>query len=256
MAGDICSRWAARRALLIGLIRNNVQEPARWENKVQELGGKWTMHRAFLKLFSPQYRRRTIVNSHVSDRFALRPVGRIGVRAHGDDLHRGTRGTNRRRKARAARVLLHGAARHHHGSGRVDRAVPRGLAGPPRHARDFLRGDDVRDLAGVRPRILHAAERHRVVPGVLRAARSRGANFIVYSFWLPEQYGTECRASAFAFITNLGRFIAAGFTFHGGGGIRHIQTFGIPVAMTALAFVVGLALVPFGEETKGKHLPA
>src|SRR5712671_6184869 len=50
-------------ALLIGLIRNNVQEPARWENKLQELGEKWTMHRAFLKLFSPQYRRRTIVNS-------------------------------------------------------------------------------------------------------------------------------------------------------------------------------------------------
>src|SRR3979490_581852 len=36
-------------ALLIGLIRNNVQEPARWENKYQELGEKWTMHRAFLK---------------------------------------------------------------------------------------------------------------------------------------------------------------------------------------------------------------
>ena len=50
-------------ALLIGLIRNNVQEPARWENKLQELGEKWTMHRAFLKLFLPQYRRRTIVNS-------------------------------------------------------------------------------------------------------------------------------------------------------------------------------------------------
>ncbi|HEY2646984.1 MAG TPA: MFS transporter, partial [Candidatus Acidoferrales bacterium] len=49
-------------ALLIGLIRNNVHEPARWENKVQELGAKFTMHRAFLKLFSPQYRRRTIVN--------------------------------------------------------------------------------------------------------------------------------------------------------------------------------------------------
>jgi hypothetical protein len=26
--------------------------------------------------------------------------------------------------------------------------------------------------------------------------------------------------------------------------------------MMALAFVVGLALVPFGEETKGKRLPA
>ena len=48
----------------IGLIRNNVEEPAQaWENKVQELGGKWKMHSAFLTLFSPQYRRRTIVNT-------------------------------------------------------------------------------------------------------------------------------------------------------------------------------------------------
>jgi MFS family permease len=83
-----------------------------------------------------------------------------------------------------------------------------------------------------------------------------GANFIVYSFWLPEQYGTECRASAFAFIINIGRFFAAGFTFLVGAGIRHFQTFGIPVAMMALAFVVGLALIPLGEETKGKPLPA
>ncbi|MGH9679830.1 MAG: MFS transporter, partial [Candidatus Acidiferrales bacterium] len=83
-----------------------------------------------------------------------------------------------------------------------------------------------------------------------------GANFIVYSFWLPEQYGTECRASAFAFITNLGRFAAAGFTFFVGLGVRHFKTFGIPVAMMALAFVVGLALIPLGEETKGKRLPA
>src|SRR5580704_3165234 len=49
-------------ALLIGLIRNNVHEPERWEKKVQDLGGDWAMHRAFLKLFSDEYRRRTIVN--------------------------------------------------------------------------------------------------------------------------------------------------------------------------------------------------
>src|SRR5579871_3119611 len=42
-------------ALLIGLIRNNVHEPARWENKVQQLGGQWKMHSAFVKLFSPHY---------------------------------------------------------------------------------------------------------------------------------------------------------------------------------------------------------
>ena len=83
-----------------------------------------------------------------------------------------------------------------------------------------------------------------------------GANFIVYSFWLPEQYGTECRASAFAFTTNVGRFAAAAFTFLVGAGIRHFQTLGIPVGLTALAFVIGLLLVPFGEETKGKLLPA
>jgi nitrate/nitrite transporter NarK len=83
-----------------------------------------------------------------------------------------------------------------------------------------------------------------------------GANFAVYSFWLPEQYGTECRASAFAFITNIGRFAAAGFTFLVGAGIRHFQTMGTPVALTALAFIVGIALLPFGEETKGKGLPA
>jgi MFS family permease len=83
-----------------------------------------------------------------------------------------------------------------------------------------------------------------------------GANFVVYSFWLPEQYGTECRASAFAFITNIGRFAAAAFTFLVGAGVRHFQTLGTPVALTAFAFVIGLLLLPFGEETKGKPLPA
>jgi len=48
----------------------------------------------------------------------------------------------------------------------------------------------------------------------------------------------------------------AGFTFLVGMGIRHFQTIGIPVAMSALVFLVGLALVPFGEETKGKYLPS
>jgi hypothetical protein len=83
-----------------------------------------------------------------------------------------------------------------------------------------------------------------------------GANFIVYSFWLPEQYGTECRASAFAFNTNIGRFAAAGMTFLVGAGVRHFQSLGTPVALTAFAFVLGLLLLPFGVETKGKPLPA
>ena len=83
-----------------------------------------------------------------------------------------------------------------------------------------------------------------------------GANFAVYSFWLPEQYGTECRVSAFAFCTNIGRFAGAGLTFLVGAGIQHYGTLGTPVALTSLAFVVGLLLLPFGVETKGKPLPA
>jgi MFS family permease len=83
-----------------------------------------------------------------------------------------------------------------------------------------------------------------------------GANFAVYSLWIPEQYGTECRVSAFAFTTNIGRFAAAGISFLVGFGVRHFQTLGIPVALTSIAFLVGLLLLPFGEETKGKPLPA
>jgi MFS family permease len=83
-----------------------------------------------------------------------------------------------------------------------------------------------------------------------------GANYTVYSFWLPEQYETECRASALAFAQNVGRFAGAGATFLVGLGVRHFQTLGIPVALTAAAFIVGLLLLPFGVETKGKPLPA
>ena len=54
-------------ALFVGFMRNNVEEPIRWEQKITQLdkesGKKWGMHNAFLELFSPEYRRRTILNS-------------------------------------------------------------------------------------------------------------------------------------------------------------------------------------------------
>ena len=82
-----------------------------------------------------------------------------------------------------------------------------------------------------------------------------GANFAMYTLWLPEQYRTECRASAFAFSTSLGRFAGAGITFLVGAGVSYFQTIGIPIAMTAIAFLIGIFLLPFGEETKGQPLP-
>lgn len=82
-----------------------------------------------------------------------------------------------------------------------------------------------------------------------------GANFAVYTLWLPEQYPTECRASAFAFATSAGRFVASGITFLVGAAVSHYQTIGRPVAWTATAFLAGILLLPLGEETKGKPLP-
>jgi MFS family permease len=83
-----------------------------------------------------------------------------------------------------------------------------------------------------------------------------GAHFAVYTLWLPEQYPTECRASAFAFSTSFARFAGAGITFLVGAGVQHYGSLGIPVALTSIAFVIGLILVPFGTETRGQTLPA
>lgn len=82
-----------------------------------------------------------------------------------------------------------------------------------------------------------------------------GANFAVYTLWLPEQYPTGCRASAFAFATSFARFGGAGITFLVGAGVRHFGSLGTPVAITAIAFAIGLLLIPFGAETRGQPLP-
>jgi MFS family permease len=82
-----------------------------------------------------------------------------------------------------------------------------------------------------------------------------GANFALYTFWLPEQYRTECRASAFALATSLGRFVGAGATFLVGAGVAAFHSIGVPVALTGLAFLVGIVVVQFGEETVGRALP-
>jgi predicted MFS family arabinose efflux permease len=82
-----------------------------------------------------------------------------------------------------------------------------------------------------------------------------GANFAVYTIWLPEQYRTECRASAFAFATSVARFAGAGITLLVGAGVARWGTIGYPVALTSLAFMAGLLLLPWGVETRGQPLP-
>jgi nitrate/nitrite transporter NarK len=83
-----------------------------------------------------------------------------------------------------------------------------------------------------------------------------GGSFAVYWTWISEQYRTECRGSALAFATSIGRFIAAGATFLVGIGIDQYGSLGVPVALTAIPFVLGLLLLPLAIETRGKPLPA
>jgi MFS family permease len=82
-----------------------------------------------------------------------------------------------------------------------------------------------------------------------------GGNFATFSLWLPEQYGTAVRATAFAFTTSFGRLIGAGVNFMLASMIHSYGSLGIPVATTAVAFVIGLLIIPFAIETRGQRLP-
>ena len=82
-----------------------------------------------------------------------------------------------------------------------------------------------------------------------------GANFALFSLWLPELFGTNVRATAFAFCTSVGRFVGAGVNFALATTIHSMGTLGTPVAFTAVAFGVGLLIIPLAVETKGQALP-
>lgn len=241
-------------ALLVGFIRNNVREPVRWAAKLEDLGEQWKMHHAFLALFSPRYRRCTILNSiYLIVSLAGLWAGSVYVPAAMTYI--ATRGGHT--AIEAARLASYSTAL-------LGAATVLGALIVPFVAEWLGRRATLAIFYSIMAGSIWVAFGHvfymeRGAVGWFIACTFLlglgGANFVVYSFWLPEQYATECRASAFAFITNVGRFAAAGFTFLVGAGIRHFQTMGTPIAFTALAFVVGISLLPFAEETKGKPLP-
>ena len=242
-------------AIFIAWIRKNVREPARWENKLNQLGEAWSMRRALVVLFSPQYRRRTILNSlflivsltglWAGSVYTPAAMTYIAERAG-------------RTEMQVARLASYSTALL--GIGTVIGALVVPFLADWLGRRITLAIFYALMSASIWLAFAHVFYLEMNAIGWFIVCSFLlglgGANFIVYSFWLPEQYETECRASAFAFTTNFGRFAAAGFTFLVGAGVQHFQTLGTPIALTAFAFVVGLLLLPFGEETKGKPLPA
>jgi MFS family permease len=82
-----------------------------------------------------------------------------------------------------------------------------------------------------------------------------GGNFAIFSLWLPEQYNTQIRATAFAFCTSFGRFLGAGANFAIAAMVQWSGSLGATVALTAIPFLAGMAILPVAVETKGKALP-
>jgi MFS family permease len=242
-------------ALLVAFIRYGVREPARWERRAATLVRPWTARDAFFALFSAEYRRRTLLNA------ALLFISMVGLWAGSAYVpssitylatRQGFTAAQAARLASWAIMLLSagtilGCLLVPTLAGRIGRRATLAFFFVLMFVFIALGFGYVFYLS------------HDALPWFMTCLfflGMGGANFAVYTLWLPEQYRTECRGSAFAFATSSGRFLAAGITFLVGAGVARMHTIGAPVALTSIAFLVGLALLPLAEETKGKELPA
>ena len=82
-----------------------------------------------------------------------------------------------------------------------------------------------------------------------------GANFAMYTLWLPELFETSSRGSGMGFISSIGRFVGVGMVFLIAAGVNHLGNIGTPIALTSIVLFAGLFLLPFTVETKGQPLP-
>ncbi|HEY6969620.1 MAG TPA: MFS transporter [Candidatus Angelobacter sp.] len=241
-------------ALLLAWVRHGVTEPERWKLKA-EVVSSWRIWQPFAALFSKALRRRTILNSlYMLASICGLWAGTVYVPAAVTTLAEaaGKIGAPAAQLASRAAML-------------VSFATILGCLAMPWLAEKFERRGALGFYFALMLTFIALTFGKLFYLGAaalpwffvcLFFLGLGGANFAVYTLWLPEQYPTECRASAFAFSTSFARFGGAGITFLVGAGVQHFQTLGIPVALTSIAFAIGLLLVPFGVETRGECLPA
>jgi MFS family permease len=238
-------------ALLVAFIRQGVVEPERW---VRSAKGRITAFGAFSKLFSPEYARRTICNAC----FVL--ISMIGLWAGSVYVPSAVT----QLAARAGKTTADAARSASSATALLSIGTILGCLLVPWLLKTMGR----RTTLGLFFALMAAfialgfgwafyVRNDPLTPFLicLFFLGVGGASFCVYTIWLPEQYRTECRASAFAFATSFGRFVAAGVTFIVGAGVAKFGTLGKPIAFTAVAFVLGLLLLPLGHETTGQELP-
>src|SRR5205823_5593732 len=241
-------------ALLVGWIRRGVRESAAWQQKLGAAQRCPTMREAFLTLFSPAYRRRTIVNS------LLFLVSIIGLWAGSIYVPAAVTQIAVRQGLSAANA----ARLASYGTGLLSIGTIIGCVMLPIVAERLGRRKGMAvyfTLMGISIAFAFGYVFY-ITPNALPTFFAMvfllglgGANFAMYTLWIPEQYTTECRGSAIGFTSSIGRFVGCAMVFLVGAGIAHFKTLGIPVAITATAFVLGLLLLPLGEETRGNPLP-
>jgi MFS family permease len=240
-------------ALLVTFIRYGVHEPARWQEGVAERR-RPRLREAFGKIFSPRYARRTVLNSiYLLISIIGLWAGSVYVPASVREiaLREGYSAADAARFASYATMVL-------------SIGTILGCLVLPALAETFGRRLTLGfyfvlmflSIAFGFGYVFFQPQALGMFFAVLFFLGVGGANFAMYTLWLPEQYGTDCRASAFAFATSVGRFAGAGITFLVGAGVQYFGTIGTPVALTSIAFLIGLVLLPFGEETTGQPLPS
>ena len=79
--------------------------------------------------------------------------------------------------------------------------------------------------------------------------------FSGFPIYLPELYPTRLRATGAGFCFNAGRILASASPFLTGWLVTAMGTFGRAASTVALIYLVGLIVLIFARETKGKALP-
>jgi MFS family permease len=79
--------------------------------------------------------------------------------------------------------------------------------------------------------------------------------FSGFPIYLPELYPTRIRATGAGFCFNAGRVLASAGPFLTGFLVTALGSFGRAASAIALIYLVGLAILPFAPETRGKPLP-
>jgi len=244
-------------ALLIGFIQFGVKESTKWKEKYgdRKAHERPKMSDSFAKLFSPMYLRRTMVMS------GLFLTSIIGLWAGSIYVPTATS----QLAVRAGATAAEAARQASYGGMILAIGTIIGCIAAPFFAERFGRRKAMATYFVFMAVSIVVAFGYVFYLGegaltwfypCIFLLGLGGANFALYTLWLPEQYTTDCRASAVAFISSVGRFVGVAMVFLVGSGIQSYGSLGVPVAITAIAFVFGLMLVPLSEETKGRSLPA